>query len=422
MAKRGIAVLMPALPFHYQRKPKGALISGQGIISRDSKVTVEIFRQAVIETRRGFDWLAQQPEIVSERIGVMGVSLGAIVSSLALKSDSRFASGALVVGGCDLADVLNSSRSFAAGLIRWWGRLGLANLSDMTKEWKAIDPSLYEDSVEQPVLMLNGTNDVIFSSSQVHMLASTWRNPTSFWTDSGHYYPVLLGAYQLVFWFRETLRCTNLLRLRDCTVREIQRPLEQGDRYLHIDLTFFENGVTDGAIHAGHIIEIPMVNKPAPIMIGTYDEVSAHKTAFGDGPWTYYVLPDHKCGSVGLAFRYLQECMAGNVARVYRVSTDKSNRVVGLLPVDKSDILRWSVVLPGDSSYWEWAPRRGAYWEQKNLELRSLGTGWFLAEVRPGDKDMGKPSALEDLRTTFRSAFTYTKTQVFGIGASGGLM
>jgi dienelactone hydrolase len=67
---------------------------------------VERFIDMVIDIRRLVDWAETRPEVDTRRIALVGFSMSAIVGSIALTNDPRFAAGVLVVGGADLHEVL----------------------------------------------------------------------------------------------------------------------------------------------------------------------------------------------------------------------------------------------------------------------------------------------------------------------------
>jgi dienelactone hydrolase len=67
---------------------------------------VERFIDMVIDVRRLVDWAEARPEVDARRIALIGFSMSAIVGSIALANEPRFAAGILVVGGADLHEVL----------------------------------------------------------------------------------------------------------------------------------------------------------------------------------------------------------------------------------------------------------------------------------------------------------------------------
>lgn len=62
----------------------------------------EAMRQTVIDIRRGLDWLAEQPRIDPQRLGIMGSSFGAVVAALVAEADPRIRATVLILGGGDL--------------------------------------------------------------------------------------------------------------------------------------------------------------------------------------------------------------------------------------------------------------------------------------------------------------------------------
>lgn len=62
--------------------------------------------QTVIDARRGLDYLETRPEIDSKRLGLVGVSLGAIMGCVASGVDTRLKATVLVSGGGDWSLIL----------------------------------------------------------------------------------------------------------------------------------------------------------------------------------------------------------------------------------------------------------------------------------------------------------------------------
>jgi dienelactone hydrolase len=64
------------------------------------------FVSSVIDIRRVVDWAQTQPDVDPERIALIGFSMGALVASVALANEPRFAAGILVMGGADPHEIL----------------------------------------------------------------------------------------------------------------------------------------------------------------------------------------------------------------------------------------------------------------------------------------------------------------------------
>src|SRR5438132_1321942 len=55
------------------------------------------------------EWIMRQPDVDPRRIGVVGVSLGAIITHLTMGRDSRLSAGVAVLGAGDLPDLYRRS-------------------------------------------------------------------------------------------------------------------------------------------------------------------------------------------------------------------------------------------------------------------------------------------------------------------------
>lgn len=104
-ARKGVAAALIYLPFYGPRRPAGA-DRAQTLAATSPETLATFLRQSVSDIRRARDVLARLPAIDRDRIGIFGISLGAIVGSLAAGVDGRFHCGVFVVGGGDLASIV----------------------------------------------------------------------------------------------------------------------------------------------------------------------------------------------------------------------------------------------------------------------------------------------------------------------------
>jgi cephalosporin-C deacetylase-like acetyl esterase len=107
LADQGVAALFLKLPYYGERRPKG----GPGpvprrFLSADIKRTMTSMSQGVCDVRRGVCWLASRSNIEPSRLGVAGISLGGIVSSLAVAVDPAIREGVFLLAGGDLSRIL----------------------------------------------------------------------------------------------------------------------------------------------------------------------------------------------------------------------------------------------------------------------------------------------------------------------------
>lgn len=104
--------------------------------------------QAVREVQAVLDWAEKEPSVDTSRIGIVGFSLGCMVSTIAMGVDWRISAGAFIMCGGNLPEILLASE---AGFIRRVrenaiGRLGmtrneLRNLSTDIFSW--VEPNTF---------------------------------------------------------------------------------------------------------------------------------------------------------------------------------------------------------------------------------------------------------------------------------------
>ena len=90
------------LPYYGERRPAG----DKRFLSVDAERSLGSMRQGVLDVRRAATWLADRPEVDPEKLGVTGISLGGIVSSLAAAIDPRINRGAFMLAGGNLGEIL----------------------------------------------------------------------------------------------------------------------------------------------------------------------------------------------------------------------------------------------------------------------------------------------------------------------------
>ncbi|HVJ80103.1 MAG TPA: alpha/beta hydrolase family protein, partial [Planctomycetia bacterium] len=122
LAHRGTAALFVKLPYYGERRPPGGKIR---MLSADMERSLTSMRQAVLDLRRCCDWIAAQPDLDGDRIGVIGISLGAIVGGLASAIEPRLSHACLVMGGAQLQHVMyESSERDADRMKQAWEAVG----------------------------------------------------------------------------------------------------------------------------------------------------------------------------------------------------------------------------------------------------------------------------------------------------------
>jgi hypothetical protein len=147
LARFGVSALRLSLPYHDARMPP-ELSRADYIVSSNIVRTVQVCRQAVLDTRRAIAWLHS---LGFERIGILGTSLGSCLSLLTSAHEPRIKAQALNHVSPWFADVVwrgLSTRHVRAGLD---GHIDLERLRGM---WRPISPWMFLDRVRDTRTLL----------------------------------------------------------------------------------------------------------------------------------------------------------------------------------------------------------------------------------------------------------------------------
>ncbi|MFA5204510.1 MAG: dienelactone hydrolase family protein [Lentisphaeria bacterium] len=106
LAESGMPAILFKLPYYDERSP----VAGRNVLIRDPVLFTACMKQAVLDVRRTVDVLADRPEVDPGRIGVAGISLGAIMAGSACGAEPRLQRAALILGGGDLRRIVNEAR------------------------------------------------------------------------------------------------------------------------------------------------------------------------------------------------------------------------------------------------------------------------------------------------------------------------
>ncbi len=179
LATNGISAYEVETPLHGSRLPNGIKsISELDMELDDSKL---MFNQAVTETRGLIDLIQEQ------KIGICGISLGAVYASIIYGIDSRVSSACLVMAGGDFADMLfESGDPFISALGNQVIAKGL-NGSELRDLLGPIEPCNYTNPDKSGNLfMINASLDKVVPDKNGMALAEAWQNPRQYLVNSGH--------------------------------------------------------------------------------------------------------------------------------------------------------------------------------------------------------------------------------------------
>ncbi len=183
LSARGVNAAVIQLPYHYDRgvgsKPT------KFYVSNDPAVVAASFEQAASDVSTVADWLQTQPEVDEGKLGIAGVSLGAIITHLAMGRDARLNAGVALVGGGDVKEIaqLGTLAKLFLGVRK---TLDASATSD--QKLRAADPLTYaQNNRPRRVLMIQAARDEIIPRRAATELWEALDKPPIQWLDIGHY-------------------------------------------------------------------------------------------------------------------------------------------------------------------------------------------------------------------------------------------
>jgi dienelactone hydrolase len=185
LARAKVAALFIKMPYYGERRSRE---SPRRMISRNPRETAEAMTQAVLDIRRAAAWLASRPEVDPQRLGVTGISLGGIMSSLSAAGEPRFRKVAIYLGGGKLGEHLwNMPHPDAEAFRAEWIKMGESRESFL-KLLEPVDPVTHAGLLkDRDVLMVNAKNDeIIPRAATLALWEAIGSKPELVWLDAGH--------------------------------------------------------------------------------------------------------------------------------------------------------------------------------------------------------------------------------------------
>lgn len=213
IAKTGISAVRISLPYHDNRMPP-ELHRADYIVSANIGRTLQVCRQAVLDTKRTVDWLMSRGY---EKVGLLGTSLGSCLAMLTAAHDSRISVAALNHISPFFADVVWDGLSTAH--VRT-GLEGAIDLDLLRQIWLPISPRPFIDRMKgKKSLLIYARYDLSFPVQLSKQLVNDFRQhdlkPEVFVLPCGHYTTgkapfSWIDGFALVRFLRRTLRPDRL--------------------------------------------------------------------------------------------------------------------------------------------------------------------------------------------------------------------
>lgn len=171
-ADRGIPAIMFKLPYYGERADRGAY----RLLQTDANVFTQALQQTTADIERTMHLLASRPEVNPDRIGISGISLGAIVGATACGKLPNVWRAGLILGGADLDTILHHARETRA-LSQFIQAQLPAERERIERVIAELDPARYPDRLQAMgqagrILMVNATNDEVIPRSCTDKLAT----------------------------------------------------------------------------------------------------------------------------------------------------------------------------------------------------------------------------------------------------------
>ncbi len=165
LVANGYALIMIDYPLHGERQPaelETLMADLDAITPEQAAQWIQAIGEAAVQTvldqRRAVDYLCTLEQVDPERIGYVGLSLGAILGSVLSAVDDRLACSALVVGGADWKLLLENTQIARFGDAVAAGQLDIEALAG---KMAVSDPKYFAPHIQCPLLLLFGGKDTI---------------------------------------------------------------------------------------------------------------------------------------------------------------------------------------------------------------------------------------------------------------------
>lgn len=194
LASHGISAVDMELPLRGRRLPPNVACVEELHPTLD--MIVQSFGQAVGEV------CSLTTTLIGEgytKIGICGVSMGALFSSIAYGTDKRLHCACLIMAGGDLTALIRESKDALATHLREYAQAKGMSWDTVRDKVKPVDPLTYADSARaENLLMIRAVFDHVVLNNEAQRLRKAWGNPREITVNANHltiakHAPYLLG-------------------------------------------------------------------------------------------------------------------------------------------------------------------------------------------------------------------------------------
>jgi dienelactone hydrolase len=184
LAEKGIACVCVDMPYQYS--VKGHKWFNLQLKNGDRKQIALFFKQVVVEASRAVDWSELKANLDRDKVGIMGISLGAVVMPIVLAQDDRFKCAAYLLGGGYLSNILFKGDELL--FLRKKFIEQKLTPSALQREIEIIEPLNFAYRAKRvPSFMYNTWFDLVIPRGSVAKLWRSLEEPRIYWAPAAHY-------------------------------------------------------------------------------------------------------------------------------------------------------------------------------------------------------------------------------------------
>lgn len=186
LAQDGVAALVMALPYQFERAPRGKR-SGALTVSSDLERTRASMVQAIRDVRRSAQWLVEDRGADPKRLGIMGISLGGHVAALAWAVEPRFRAAVTVLAGGNVHELFWNESSETKEIKEELQAKGvtLEQLAALMKPYDAVTYATKER--KKGLLLIGAKDDPVVPIRNVRALRDAFGGPRLIVFPGNHY-------------------------------------------------------------------------------------------------------------------------------------------------------------------------------------------------------------------------------------------
>jgi dienelactone hydrolase len=321
LAQHGVAALFVKMPYYGPRRAAG---DPRRMISQSPHETVEGMTQAILDIRRATAWLAARPEVDDQELGIFGISLGGITSSLAAGVEPRIQNVCTLLAGGDMSQIAWEHRELNGVREKWLATGGTKE--EFFDVLRPIDPVTHAAGARgKRILMLNAADDELIPRACTESLWQALGEPEIHYYSGGHY-TVIRHIFSAVLRVSQFFSAT----IGAGDVREIARTTEP----LTID-----GKLDEAAWRAAEPIPVDRPHGRAGLIAG-------------EPPMVARLVCDEHCLYVGYEVRDTDLVAIGAGRRV-GPSGNEREASEEYLPEKRLDLAEFFISLGSSTEFWE---------------------------------------------------------------------